>query len=143
MLPMSLIDPFRPCGNVRIALIGNNGGTHFPTQDYGGIEVNVETIAVGLERLGIPFFVVIPKSTALTRSLREPWVRAHWVKAQGGVRREDYSFEIVELDTVGPDFIDDVWMLLHRRKADYDIIWSQSHVSMLAAFFDLWCSLKV
>ena len=46
--------------NRTIALIQNSGVTSFPVELYGGIERVVETQAMELHRLGIPFFVVIP-----------------------------------------------------------------------------------
>lgn len=44
-----------------IALIQNSAVSSFPVEGYGGAERAIEVLAAELHRLGLPFFVVIPR----------------------------------------------------------------------------------
>ena len=102
--------------SVRVALIGNNGGTHFPTRDYGGIEISVEHAAWGLHVAGVAFFVVVPGPHA-----------SGGVGAVHECRTGDYPFEVVVADGYGERFADAAFVTLSQRRGDFDIIWAQSH----------------
>lgn len=103
-----------PSSTLRIALVGNNGGTHFPTRDYGGIEISVEHAAWGLHSAGVPFFVVVPADHSSGGQAHE-------------CRTGDYPFEIVVADGYGHRFSDAAFVALAARRDDYDVIWAQSH----------------
>ncbi len=65
-----------------IALVQNSALASFPVDAYGGAERAVEVLAWELHRLGVPFFVVIPRRPAGARCVRacvracvSAWVR--------------------------------------------------------------------
>ena len=98
---------------MKIALIANEYESQFPLGGYGGIEIYVETLAKGLHRNGLDFFVVCPKRES----------------------REDYPFEIIEANEPPAKitkrsphyFASEVRKILSDRKPD--VIWSQSNWS--------------